>query len=138
MTEYSPHLAVPAPRAAPPPLLQPGPSNAGSLAGIIARIEETIDAETAALRSDPNFDIAASNARKSRALYELTRALKIEGGPRREHQPAILRLQGKLAANEQAVRAHMSAVSEVAQLIQAAIQHAETDGTYGSQAFGGA
>ncbi|MCV0393776.1 MAG: hypothetical protein K5872_12275 [Rhizobiaceae bacterium] len=102
----------------------------------MGRIEDAIDTETAALRSDPRFDIAASNARKSRALYELTRALKTEGGPRPEHHAAIARLHGKLMINEQAIRAHMSAVNEVAQLIQNAIQNAETDGTYGSHAFG--
>ena len=48
----------------------------GSLAAIIGRIEEAVETETEAIRTDPAFDIKASNARKSRYLYELNRAMK--------------------------------------------------------------
>jgi hypothetical protein len=109
-----------------------------SLTAIISRIEQTIDEETAGLRTDARFDLKASNARKSRYLYELTRAVKGSGAPRlvAEQREAILRLREKLAMNETAIRNHLDAVSEVASLIRGAIQRAETDGTYSAGEFG--
>jgi hypothetical protein len=45
-------------------------------------------------------------------------------------------LREKLANNEKALRAHLSAVTEVAGLIRDAIQKAEADGTYSVNEFG--
>ncbi|MGE0500382.1 MAG: hypothetical protein AB7I79_01870 [Rhizobiaceae bacterium] len=110
----------------------------GSLATIIERVEKAIEEETSAIRADPRFDIKASNARKSRHLYELTRAMKglaaTELGP--DHRDGIMRLRGKLVENETVLRAHLDAVSEVAGLIRGAIERAEADGTYSAGAFG--
>ena len=110
----------------------------GSLATIIDRVEKAIEEETAAIRADPRFDIKASNARKSRHLYELTRAMKGVGaselGP--DQRDGILRLRGKLVENETVLRAHLEAVSEVAGLIRGAIQRSEADGTYSAGEFG--
>ena len=50
-----------------------------SIAAIIGRIESAIEEETASIRTDVHFDIKASNARKSRYLYELNRAMKNTG-----------------------------------------------------------
>ena len=109
-----------------------------ALSAIIGRIEEAIEQETAGIRSNPDFDIKASNARKSRHLYELNRAVK--GLPQAEvlseHHEALTRLREKLADNEKALRAHLSAVTEVANLIRDAIQKAEADGTYSINEFG--
>jgi hypothetical protein len=109
-----------------------------ALSAIIGRIEEAIEQETAGIRSDPDFDIKASNARKSRHLYELNRAIK--GLPQaevlNEHREALTRLRGKLADNEKALRAHHNAVTEVAGLIRDAIQKADADGTYSVNEFG--
>ena len=109
----------------------------GSITAIIDRIEEAIDTETTSIKSDRTFDIRASNARKSRYLYELNRAMK--GIAQRDfvemHREGILRLKTKLAANEAAILAHLSAVTEVAAIIQSAIERAETDGTYSTTAF---
>lgn len=109
-----------------------------ALSAIIGRIEEAIEQETAGIRGNPDFDIKASNARKSRHLYELNRAIK--GLPQaevlNEHREALTRLRGKLADNEKALRAHLSAVTEVANLIRDAIQKAEADGTYSVNEFG--
>lgn len=126
-----PQLAVVTPdRAA-------GIQTVGSITAIIDRIEEAIDTETTSIKSDPAFDIKASNARKSRYLYELNRAMK--GIAQRDfvemHRGAILRLKEKLVANEAAILAHLSAVTEVAAIIQSAIERAETDGTYSTNAF---
>lgn len=109
-----------------------------NLSVIIGRIEETVEAETAAIRTDVNFDIKASNARKSRYLYELSRAATGIASTilPEEHRAGIIRLREKLAANEEAIRAHLNAVSEVAALMQDAIQRAEADGTYSADEFG--
>jgi putative heme degradation protein len=128
---YSPELPRPAPVAGPSP-------RPAALSAIIGRIEEAIEVETAAIRGDPDFDIKASNARKSRQLYELNRAMKglSQAEILGEHREALTRLRGKLADNEKVLRAHLSAVGEVAALIRDAIQKAETDGTYSAQEFG--
>lgn len=121
-----------------PSPVEPGQQQPGNLGVLIGRIEEAVDEETASIRTDINFDIKASNARKSRFLYELTRALKGAGGiaPPVEYRQDLERLRGKLATNEAAIRAHLNAVNEIATLMQNAIQHAETDGTYSAGEFG--
>lgn len=109
-----------------------------NLTAIIGRIEETVEAETASIRTDMRFDIKASNARKSRYLYELNKAISgLSGGSLpQEHRGVVVRLREKLAANERAILAHLNAVGEVADLMQEAIQRAEADGTYSATEFG--
>lgn len=133
--DYSPYSAqlparVPAPE---PSVMRPS-----SLMAIIGRIEEAVDEETAAIHTDLGFDLKASNVRKSRYLYELTRAIKSvsEHDLGEEHRTGMMRLRQKLERNEIVIRAHLDAVGEVASLIQAAIQTAEADGTYSSHEFG--
>lgn len=108
-----------------------------SLTTIIGRIEEAVDAETAGLKVR-QFDVQASNARKSRYLYELNRAMKSLDRAEllAEHREGLLRLREKLARNEAAIRAHLSAVAEVANLLTNTIQRAEADGTYSEDEFG--
>ncbi|MBB6467255.1 hypothetical protein [Aminobacter carboxidus] len=110
----------------------------GNVAAIISRIEDAVEEETAAIRTDIHFDIKASNARKSRYLYELTRATKglVEGDFPNELKVGVERLRDKLVANERAILAHLSAVSEVASLLRDAIQRSEADGTYSANEFG--
>lgn len=114
------------------------PARPGNLAAIIGRIEEAVEEETAGLRNDTGYDLKASNARKSRYLYELTRAIK--GGAEVEfleqHREGLTRLRQKLARNEAAILAHLSAVNEVAGLLKTAIQRSEADGTYSAGEFG--
>lgn len=109
-----------------------------NLSAIIGRIEEAVETETASIRTDMRFDIKASNARKSRYLYELNKAISsLRGAMLGEEQRAgIVRLRDKLAHNEAVIRAHLSAVAEVAALMQDAIQRAEADGTYSADEFG--
>jgi len=109
-----------------------------SLSAIIGRIEEAVEQETVGLKTNRAFDIQASNARKSRCLYELTRAMKGIGETEAlvEHRESIQRLRETLARNEAAIRAHLSAVNEVATLMRDAIRHAEADGTYSAGEFG--
>lgn len=134
MSEYAAHV--------PPPRL--GANDAAvsarpvSLSTIIGRIAETVEAETLGLKTDRRFDVQSSNARKSRYLYELTRAMKGIGEADflNEHRDGIRRLRDSLARNEAVIRAHLNAVNEVATLMQDAIRHAETDGTYSAGAMG--
>ena len=133
--DYSPYTAqLPARTAAP----EPSAMRPSSLMAIIGRIEEAVDEETAAIHTDLGFDLKASNARKSRYLYELSRAMKgvNVGDLGEEHRNGMLRLRQKLARNETVIRAHLDAVGEVASLIQAAVQKVEADGTYSSSEFG--
>ena len=109
-----------------------------NLSAIIGRIEEAVETETAAIRTDMRFDIKASNMRKSRYLYELNKAISSLRGIvlGEEQRDGMLRLRDKLAANEAVILAHLSAVSEVAALMQDAIQRADADGTYSADEFG--
>ncbi|WP_047145876.1 hypothetical protein [Aquamicrobium sp. LC103] len=111
-----------------------------SLSSILERIEEAVEVETASIRTDAHFDIKASNARKSRYLYELNKAISGLNGVQiiGEHREGIIRLREKLAANEQAILAHLNAVNEVATMLRDAIQRSEADGTYTEREFGGA
>ncbi|AZO11682.1 MULTISPECIES: hypothetical protein [unclassified Mesorhizobium] len=110
----------------------------GNLAAIIGRIEEAVDEETAGIRSGTSYDLKASNARKSRYLYELTRALKGANEIEflEQHREGLSRLRQKLAKNEAAILAHLNAVNEVATLLKNAIQRADADGTYSASEFG--
>lgn len=109
-----------------------------NLSAIIGRIEETVEAETSSIRTDVRFDIKSSNARKSRYLYELNKAIAALNGATlpQDHRGSIIRLREKLAANERAILAHLHAVGEVASLMQDAIQRADADGTYSANEFG--
>lgn len=109
-----------------------------SLGAIISRIEQAVDEETASIRTDMDFDLKTSNARKSRYLYDLNKAIKAAGNGKlgAEHRDAIMRLRDKLVRNQTAILAHLNAVNEVATLIQGAIQRAEADGTYSAGEFG--
>jgi len=110
----------------------------GNLAAVIGRIEDVLEAETAGIRAGVSFDLKASNARKSRYLYELNRAMKGLGQADSlvEHREGLTRLRQKLARNEAAILAHLNAVNEVATLLRNAIQNAEADGTYSAGEFG--
>ena len=136
MNDYSEFTAtLPATMARDAPVHAAHP---GNLAAIIGRIEEAVEEETAGIRSGVSFDLKASNARKSRCLYELNRAMKGagQGEVLAEHREGLTRLRQKLASNEAAILAHLNAVNEVATLLKNAIQNAETDGTYSAGAFG--
>lgn len=127
---------LPARATAPEPAL--AAARPGNLSIIIGRIEEAVEEETAGIRANGSFDLKASNARKSRCLYELNRAMKgiNQADMLSEHREGLTRLRQKLAKNEAAILAHLSAVTEVANLLKNAIQHAEADGTYSANEFG--
>ncbi len=135
MTDYSPYSE---PTRSPSLGLAVVANHPVSLSTIIGRIEEAVEEETVGIKTDMSFDIKSSNARKSRYLYELTRAMKGVGQSDflAEHRDGIKRLRETLARNEAAIKAHLNAVNEVATLMQNAIRHAENDGTYSAGEFG--
>lgn len=101
---------------------------------LFGRIGDTIEAETRLLRSNPAADLSAANARKNRCLYELnlvSRELsrfEIDEEIRGELQ----KLRRKVEENAAALRANMSATRDVIGILGAAIESAESDGTYPS------
>jgi hypothetical protein len=133
MTDYSPQSLQAFPTQAANNAMHPV-----NMSSILGRIEEAVEEETVGIRTDMGFDIKASNARKSRYLYELTRAMKGVGEISflAEHRDGLKRLRETLARNEEAIKAHLNAVNEVATLMQNAIRHAEADGTYSAHEFG--
>lgn len=132
MSEYAATLARPQTAPQNPPVAQNG-----SLLTLIRRIQEAVDEETDGIRANVDFDVAASNARKSRYLYDLNRASRgmAETLLRDEHREALAGLKRSLALNEQAILAHLNAVREVADIIRNAIRRAEADGTYSASEF---
>jgi response regulator RpfG family c-di-GMP phosphodiesterase len=120
------------------PFTPPGDLRPVNLSLLIDRIDEAVADETQRLKSDRDFDINASNARKSRYLYELSRAIKAldVNDLQAEHRTGLERLRATLTRNEATIRAHLDAVNEVATLMREAIRTAEADGTYSEGQFG--
>jgi hypothetical protein len=119
------------------PAAAPSASQPGSLLTLIRRIQDAVEEETHGIRTDVHFDVSASNARKSRYLYDLNRAARgaVDAGLDEEHRSALGDLRKALERNEQAVLAHLNAVREVADIIRGAIRRSETDGTYSASEF---
>jgi flagellar biosynthesis/type III secretory pathway chaperone len=98
----------------------------------IERLEETIDAETAALLSHSFGDQQEFNRRKSQSLLELSRLAR---GLRKdavtpELARRLQRLRDKLEINNSVLEMNLRAVQEVADIVSKAIQSSESDGTY--------
>lgn len=113
---------------------QPGesPRNLAAFMDALGRVEHVIDAETAALRGLKVVDLSDFNARKSRGLLDLTRAVRALDGaildPASSARLALLRT--KLEANQAALAMHLSAAREITQTVAQAIRDSESDGTY--------
>lgn len=122
-------------------IAQARPGNASAagrdLLAVLRRIESAVTAETDGLRGNAGFDIAASNARKNRHLFDLSRAVRGVAPDQLDesHREGLESLRRTLAENESALKAHMAAVSEIAGLVQTAIEEANADGTYSAAAF---
>ncbi|WP_275788917.1 hypothetical protein [Pararhizobium gei] len=104
---------------------------------VLGRLEMILDNENNRIGVDPSFDLKASNARKSRCLYELT-VLHRDAVPE-ELTPAFVsqtrHIQSKLVANSDKVNAHMEACRSVVEILRNAVQDADADGIYSEQQF---
>ncbi len=103
-----------------------------SITKIVEGLLVCIREETAALRSNTRYDIPGSNARKSRLLYELSRAASGLGSA--DFSPELggqlKDLRADLAANAVLVKGHVSAVREISDMMINLVRRDETDGTY--------
>jgi hypothetical protein len=98
----------------------------------IERLEETVEQETAALRSRAAADLREFNNRKSQGLLELSRSARhFQAAPPSNAVLARLAsLREKLDVNKAVLKMHLDAVREVTTVMADAIRDADSDGTY--------
>jgi len=98
----------------------------------VARLEEVVDLETAALKGRRAVDLREFNNRKSQGLLDLSRCLRLFQGvaPSKSALARLAGLRVKLDLNRDVLKLHLEAVREVAAVLSDAIRDAESDGTY--------
>lgn len=105
-----------------------------SILQVLDAISVCLDGETEILRNRRLSELQAFNTRKSRLLYELSRA--INGNPGWKHMAGLRErleeLNEKLRANARSLQAQAHAVRSVADLVIDEIRDNEDDGTYSS------
>ncbi|MEX3007054.1 hypothetical protein [Hoeflea sp. TYP-13] len=104
---------------------------------VLGRLNAILEKENAALGTDPNFDVNASNINKSRCLYELSALTKTvpPQNMSRSHGQMLRVIHEKLERNTLKVKAHLDAVRNVTDLLRDAAREAEADGTYTAEQF---
>jgi len=104
---------------------------------VLHRLEAIVDAENAAIGTDPKFDLKQSNAVKSRCLYDMTMLFKDINPDRLDHAHLdhLKAVKAKLDVNSMKVGAHMEAVRDIAELIKDTVTESEADGTYSADQF---
>jgi len=107
------------------------------ISGVLGRLEAVLERENSLIGTDARFDITASNAQKSRCLYELNLLMKSmePSDLPRAAGDRLIRLRSVVETNATRVKAHMEAVRDVTDLINEAVQAAEADGTYSMDTF---
>ena len=129
MMTYAP-TAPAAPRTA---IQQQPQGQQSSLHTVIARLGKFIELETEQIQTEKNFNFGASSEKKSRLLFELNRASR--GIDFAALDKSVLnelaRLKQALARNEARIKAHLSAVREVSDIMVNILKNEEADGTYG-------
>ena len=102
------------------------------LLAALGRLEDLLDTETVALRQNKLDDIKFFSQRKSRALLELSHALRhlshqnFEG----EIKDKISVLRIKLIENQSVLKIYLDAMRGISELLVASIFDFESDGTY--------
>ncbi|KXF76002.1 hypothetical protein ATN84_13820 [Paramesorhizobium deserti] len=104
----------------------------------IHRLENVVETETELLLGGANPDLSEINARKSRGLYDFTRAMNkastlADAPTLKTLQPLLDQLKQKLERNCEALQLHLRAVGELSEIIRSAIETQEADGTYSMQ-----
>lgn len=102
---------------------------------ILRRIEGYVDEETLALDKVPNYDLKASNDRKSQGLVDLNQAMRRlkSSDVNDELEGKLQAFRAKLAVNLRKIRLHLEAVKEITAMLSDAIQSVDSDGTYTRQ-----
>lgn len=103
-----------------------------SLVRTIERLEETLEQETAGLRSRAPIDLKDLNNRKTHGLLELTRVMRHldRGSLTPPVATRLSALRNSIEINQRVVKMHLEAVREVSAIVADAIRDAESDGTY--------
>lgn len=107
-----------------------------ALGRCIERLEQLIDAETAALRGGDSVDFGGFNSRKAHALLEfimLTRSHPQMVTPALAAR--VAGLEHKLADNARLLQQHLRAISEICDIAIKQLQAEESDGTYSSRSI---
>jgi hypothetical protein len=134
LTKSSPGIAAGVQRWSAGPAMEDERRSHAALIGAIERLEETVDQETAALRSRQAVDLKEFSNRKTHGHLELSRAMRPFEGTRMG--PAVLErlagLRSKLETNGAVLALHLEAVREIATILSDAIRESESDGTYSS------
>lgn len=102
---------------------------------VIKRLEEVVDQETSQLLAGASVDMGEINNRKSRGLHDFNKAVSkaaqsVDAFALKSLQPFLDGLKQKLDSNCEALKLHLSAMTELAELIRGALETHETDGTY--------
>lgn len=103
-----------------------------ALKSALARLIEVLERETDALRRREPVDMDDLCNRKNQALLELSRIGRNfdQDAVDAELRPMLAKLRDKLDDNRSALKLHLQAVQEVAEILATAIRDAESDGTY--------
>ena len=99
---------------------------------VVGRLEAAVDAETRALASGRNPEVAELTRQKRQGLLELNRLMKAmeRAIPSQDIIAKLAGFRRKLGENDAALRVHLQAVREVNALIVKVMREADSDGTY--------
>lgn len=105
-----------------------------TLFSALDRLEETIDAETAAFETRAPLDLDEINRRKSRSLLELSRVARaFPANSDVGLEARLRRLVEKLEMNRNILCVQLAAAQEVGAILDKALRDAESDGTYSAR-----
>lgn len=105
---------------------------------MVERLEEVVDAETAALTEHRVMDLAVYTRKKSQLLLEvtrLTRMMKLPSADAKLHSQ-LQSLRTSLDLNRTTLDLHLRAANQLTEVISDAVRAAESDGTYSASQYG--
>lgn len=102
---------------------------------IIAQAEELLDYEIESLQSQKLPDFTAINTKKIRVLRDLEEAKEVLLNMEDRHYQdyaieKLARLKPKLERDQELLKMHLDAVSDLVEVIKSSVKNAEADGTY--------
>lgn len=107
-------------------------AHGSTLMPIVARLDEVLQEETAALRRQDTSGLGHIFQRKSQALLELVSAQRSLGNAVVDEtaQAALVLLRRTLGVNRDVLKLHIDAAAELIEVFSQAIRDSESDGTY--------